>query len=374
MSFTLCMMTKPVLTFDIENDVPKKIVKIDDERLLPVALKNNCTPEALANWLNMRSIPDGREGYDEIKSSYGDIIKNSKLNYLSLTDPYWVKRRLEDWRKINLYDNSYNTFIGDATFTPWDVDIRSKGASADATTGGMLKKMWRRDQGERVDYLIKAGSAAFKSEPLHEVLVSAMLEKMKDFIPFVRYDLCVEGLVMCCKCPNFIHKGEALVPASDFYFKEKRAENESVFDHLVKMCKKEKIPGAKEFIEKMIVIDELTGNIDRNLGNIGFIYDAEKGVFKGPAPLYDNGDSYKDTKVFKDRTPSKLFGDVERGICDRYTKNIDLSFMEGKIYKKLIYNYPGISEAKRSNLITAIENMPSLLKGRNTYVELGEVR
>ena len=373
MSLKLYMMKTPLLEFEEKNGVPSKIINIFNKQLLPVALKNNCKPETLENWFKLRKIPETREGYEEIQQNYNQVLNKHNLNNLSLTDPYWVKRRFETWEKINLYDNGYSSIVGDLFFTPWSVDLKDKRQSADISTNGVLRKRWKRDMTTRTDYLIKAGSKSFKSEPLNEILVSYILERLGDFIPYAQYDLCVEGILICCKCANFIKKGEALVTAADFYFKEPRDEKkESVYEHLIKMCDKEEITGAREYLEKMIVIDHLTGNIDRNLNNIGFIYDAEKGKYKGPAPLFDNGDCYKNTASIRKNELSRAFGDIEERIMDKYLKEIDLSFMKEDIFTRLIYTYPGITDTKRENLVFVIKNTPSMLMSRKLYLGSGK--
>ena len=41
----------------------------------------------------------------------------------------------------------------------------------------------------------------------------------------------------------------------------------------------------------MRIIDFITDNTDRHLGNFGFIYDVDSLKFIGPAPIFDNGTS-----------------------------------------------------------------------------------
>ena len=47
----------------------------------------------------------------------------------------------------------------------------------------------------------------------------------------------------------------------------------------------------KEFIDNMIAFDYVINKTDRHLGNFGFLRDGESGVYLGPAPIFDNGNS-----------------------------------------------------------------------------------
>ena len=87
-------------------------------------------------------------------------------------------------------------------FSPWEVESDLiKGASPDLTTNGILRKAWRRENG--VNYLYKARGLSGKQQPISEVLASLLL-KMLDFLPFVEYELAINGLTLCSKCANFI--------------------------------------------------------------------------------------------------------------------------------------------------------------------------
>lgn len=349
----LFLKEEKVLTLKDEGGVPKSVERIDNPELLPLCLKKSCTTESFMDWLKKRIIPENREGLKEAKEEYGDAWLQDK-NYASLSDQYWIRMREEKWRKVNYFTNFYKPDVGDIFFKPWTMKKkRYETFTPDLTTNGVLRKRWIQRQ-DRTSQLVKAGSVEARQEPLSEVLVSVLAEKLG--IESAGYNLHIEGVTMCSICDNFITENTELVPASYFYYMEERERDESVYDHLLKMCDTLKIPGAKEYIDNMILIDNLTGNEDRNLGNIGFIRDVNTLEFVGPAPLYDCGNAYWATKKINDTVKSELFHGVESKIVEKKKKEMNLSALSGDYgYKKIIHQYPDISDVKKDNLIEAIE-------------------
>jgi hypothetical protein len=350
----LCLKDNKVLTLKDIDGVPSQIQKVDAPELLPIFLKEDCTMENLQKWLQARSMPEKRENLNSVIQVHGKSWMENK-NYASLTDQYWLKKRTETWKRINFFTNIYDRTVGDMFFIPWNVAKQRKynNNSPDLTTGGVLMKRWVQNA-DKTSSLIKAGSMETHQEPLSEVLVSVLAEQL-GIIPCVKYDMWVEGVTICSRCDNFIDIDKELVSASQIYYSEPRGENESVYHHLLTMCEKFDIPGAQEFIDGMIFIDNITGNEDRNLGNIGFIRDSNTMKFIGPAPLYDSGNAYWSTKKINDAIKSKMFGDIEGTIFKKLKKQCDLSVLQTNTsFKKVINHYPGITDEKKENLISAI--------------------
>lgn len=355
----LCLKDEIVLTLKDVNGVPAEILKINNPELLPIILKNNCTFENLMDWLSKRGIPDKREGLSQVVQMFGDSWLKNK-NYASLTDHYWIKMRTESYKKINFFTNLYSQDVGDMFFKPWDIKKRKLNfVSPDLTTNGLLKKRWLQDLESKKSFLIKAGSEKTKQEPLSEVLVSVLTEKINK-IDCVKYDLHIEGATMCSICDSFITENTMLVPAYYIYRYEKRADNEGILEHLLKMCEKFQIPNAEEHIRWTLFIDSLTGNDDRNLGNIGFLLDINTMKFIGPAPMYDSGNAYWSSNNIGENK-SKLFTDKEFNFLGSPKEKNDIlnfltqdkSYIYG--YEKLIRSYPCITDIKKENLIEAIK-------------------
>lgn len=360
----LFLKDKKVLTFKDVEGVPREIIKIDTPELLPICLKDKCTFDRVMEWLERRSISSKREGMEELIREYGnDWLKNK--NYASLSDQYWIKKRDEQWKKVNFFTNAYSTDIGDMFFKPWEMaKKRIVNNSPDLTTGGITNKRWIQNQ-DKSSFLVKAGHKETHQDPLSEVLVSILAEQL-DIIPYVSYDLYIEGITMCARCDNFITQDTEFIPAYQIYFLEQKNERDSVYNHILKMAEKNNIPDVEDFLNGMIFIDNLTGNEDRNLSNFGFIRDINSMQFIGPAPLFDSGNAYWESKKINEAKKSKMFGDVEEGICNRMKSKCNLSTVYSDHgYKKLIQNYPGITESKKENLIAEINKRNNrLLKER----------
>ena len=343
-----------VLTLKESNGVPCEIVKIHDAGLLPISLRNDCTVENLNKWLSLRSLPQTREGLEELFRTYGNDSFSSK-NQASLTDQYWIKKRTETYSRINFFSNQYSSDFGDAVFTPWKLKKRKLDTfSPDLTTTGLVRKCWRQDQKTKESYMVKAGSTALGQDPLSEVLVSVFLEKTQ-IIPFIRYDLHIEGMEVCSICKNYITKDTELVPINYIYETKPREKNESVTTHLLKMCELYDIPDAEEFIEQMLFVDRFVGNYDRNLGNIAAVYSVEENRFLSMFPLFDFGNAYYDTAKITKITKSNLFSDRE-GLCfKKYMNKLNLDVLANdEEIKECIYNYPCMEEERREALYNAI--------------------
>lgn len=363
----LYLKDNKILTFKDIEGVPAEIQRIDTPELLPYCLKNGCTMEKVNKWIKGRSIPETREGLSDVISEFGNGWMADK-NCASLSDQYWIKKRTETWKKINFFSNIYSKDIGNMFFKPWEVSQkRIDNFSPDLTTNGVLRKRWIQNN-DRTSCLVKMGSKTSRHDALNEVLVSVLGEQLGQ-IPVVRYELHVEGLMLCSKCDNFVTENLEAVPAYYVYYQEERKDNESVFSHLVKMCEKEDIPGAEDYIKWLILLDDMTGNTDRNLGNIIFLRDSNTMKFIGPAPAFDFGSGYWDTSRINNSEKSKEFGDVSDGIIKSLRKKIDFTkLLNYKTMEDIIMRYPYISAVKKSNLIDAIKKKNNRLQNE---IEIG---
>ena len=204
-----------LLVLDMEKGTVQKIVQVIDTDHLPVFLQDNLTVGTINEWLAKRRIPDTREGLSAMRSDFPGFEQYRCM--FSLSDQYWFRYRKEEtWEGLNYFTNPYSEDLGRAFFTPWEFE---RGhifpSSPDLMTNGALRKRWTREE-DGTSFLIKAGSRKLRQEPITEVLASLMLKKL-DIIPFVEYELVVEGLRLCSKCRNFVDKDTEFVPASHIY-------------------------------------------------------------------------------------------------------------------------------------------------------------
>lgn len=343
-----------VLTLDDREGSPGTLYKIDNPELLPFALRNECTNEAFERWFYGRTIPSNREGLADVIAIYGDRYLKNK-NYASLSDNYWIQTRTEAYNKVSYFKNPYGNVIGDMFFAPWQVDIKqnaSRVASPDLTTGGRLRKTWKR-RADGTSYLVKACGLTTRQEPLSEVLVSVLLNRIG--IASANYSLCVEGVNICCQCDNFVTEHTNLVTAAELLNYRPNITRKPIYSHLLSICDELGIEGAQEYIDTVILVDYLTFNFDRKLSDIGFLYDFTKRKFMGPAPIYDCAASYWSGGDFDCNMKDYLFHENATEVLCRVKQKVDLTPIGDDYYSNLILKYPDITEENRERMIKEIE-------------------
>ena len=268
---------------------------VHNEELLPIPLKKEFSMEACRKWMDARKIPEDRIGLAAARRSFGSVV-DRRHYMLSLSDQYWVQyRETETWEKLNFFHNRYNEDFGRVFFRPWTVnpdDLTSE--TPDHTTNGVLKKRWIQDSKTLKSSLIKMGHPAAHQDAMNEVL-SGMTLSILGIIPFVRYDLVIDGLQYCSCCENFVTDDMEFVPASHVFLMEARDKTaEDRKTHLLRMIHTYAplIETPEEYIDDLILSDYCTLNNDRHLGNFGFLRSAVDGKIRSFAPVFDSGSSF----------------------------------------------------------------------------------
>lgn len=351
MRATLYSTNYPLVDLDIEGRFVYKIFEVIDTVHLPIALQNlalqnRLSVESLNAWLQKRTIPDQREGLAAVRKLHGDF--ECYRHMASLTDPYWICfSPRESWSKINFFNNSYSSAIGEAQFMPWAVtrsDLHIE--SPDLTTNGLLPKVWVHDS-QMQSYLVKAGSRALKQHPLSEVLATVCLHNY-NLLPYVPYTLTIYGLKVCSKCPNFVKPGTEFVPAKAVYDAEPKIAGDTVYGHMIRAAEHFGIKKPGRFIDRMIMADALIGNADRHLGNFGYLRDTESGQLIDFAPLFDFGgafspyDSDARPRVFANQLPR-----VQRKFAHLFKPSF---FVKHDELYSLIDAYPDLTQVEKEKI------------------------
>ncbi len=290
--FYLKQYNRTLLTFDLYDDVLDgqkiKIVKRvspEDKFLLPVGLSE--TPESLMKWLKGRVIPKNREFVDSFLAKNGLSHNDTKgiihiCKGLSLNDSYWISEddndRFEDY---NLYDNEFVKALSLIAYTGYG-SSRAPGftSSPEFTTGGMLKKGWRRLKGKIMLYKGGTyGAANTGNEPYSEFYASQIARQMG--LHHVEYGLSKWKGLVCSTCELFTDIDHSYVPIYRF------------LDDCTLRSVSEFIRGLgdtyyDEFVD-MLVFDALIYNEDRHFGNFGLIVDNKTNKPCSFAPIFDNG-------------------------------------------------------------------------------------
>lgn len=358
---------RPLLELEMEEHKVIKINRTLDELRLPMILQDNLSVKAINEWITKRLIPDRRDGLLEVKHRFTGF--DNYRNMFSLSDQYWFQHdESETWDKLNFFTNWYEEDYGKMFFSPWEVREEMLGLpTPDTTTNGVLRKRWTQIS-DGTSYLIKAGSKVYHQEPISEVLASITLERL-DLLPFVKYELVVDGMRLCSKCQNFVTEDTEFVPASYIYVKKPRRKDESVYQHLINMCRLHGIVGASEYINAMITADRIIGNDDRHLGNFGFLRSAETGKILRFAPLFDSGSAYW-TKPGTEKK-QRLFQDQEKEALMALMHKIDLKkvFEHSEMFK-FIDMYPEIGKSKGQEIKQGIIDSEHKLQKFKSEIEL----
>ena len=125
---------------------------------LPVGCKKDGT--GLAEWWNMRAVPDTRKGIQQALKILREETSQSLMLAaygLSLTDHYWMQPVSKElyWRDINFFENDFSDELGNLLTDTGRIDVDdhiSRFSPASSVNGEMKKKWIIRDH---TRYLLK---------------------------------------------------------------------------------------------------------------------------------------------------------------------------------------------------------------------------
>ena len=284
---------KELLRFDWIGDVRVRIVSVNDaeRRFLPLEFgkeRLDCSEDALRypleDWLVSRSAPVGRHFMRNLMESLGLNINSPAYHRkalefskgLSLNDVYWVVP--DDfsgtWVEFNLYDNPFSETMAEIAFTGHGkFDPRKASTSPEMTTNGMLPKCWVREADGI--YLYKGGTgfdgryhhAVEGLEPYSEFYAAQVAEALG--FRHVKYELAKYKGRLCSKCRLFTSDRFGYLPAS------KLPDRDVILDD-ARFC-------------ELFLFDAVIFNVDRHLGNFGYLIDNDTNEIVDVAPIFDNG-------------------------------------------------------------------------------------
>ena len=276
---------------------------------------------------------------------------------LSLSDQYWICPEGSGltWEKVNFFNNGFSDDIGNVLFgsnkkpsNPLDF------SSPDNTSDGNLKKRWKIIDGKRC--LVKGGSKPFRQQPLNEVIATEIMERLD--IPHVPYTVTWNKGAPYSICEDFIDENTELIPAWRIIQTQKQDNSTSLYQHFLNCCNALGIPGAEEFLDRMITLDYIIANEDRHLNNFGAIRNAETLEWIGMAPIYDSGSSLGYDKI----TPTMK--NAREYTCKPFKKHHEEQL-------KLVSSFDWVDFAKLSDVQ---EIITSILSDENATDYMDETR
>ena len=291
MAYLIMCYDEPLLLFELgERSRITMQVQVSGYRRLSERSIAQGIEHKLETWLSSRRAPRSRAYMDKLLlaagiTSFDSLIQVTKL--LSLNDAFWVKSsgdKVSCWKSVNLYDNPFNEVVMHLAFEGKGLGgLPVRSTSPEFTTDGMLPKCWRRESGRIV--LCKGGTSGWASnagwEPYSEYYASQLAEFLG--LDVVNYQLGKLNGNLVSKCPLFTSQE---LGYSAIY--KLIPEGSTPLDAIFALYREN---DWFEYLRDMYLLDALTLNPDRHLGNFGVLVNNRTGAFVKPAPIFDNGAS-----------------------------------------------------------------------------------
>lgn len=297
MNYQLMHKDIPVasLALDEATSVILRVDELYNREHLPIGIpvrKKQVDRAALNAWWKGRAIPASRQGIraalEEMQVSATQNLLEKCLG-LSLSDQYWIRPENINlrWSDVNFFEHPFSDDVGNILFGKGSGSDSVSLMSPDNTSDGWLKKKWIILDRKRC--LLKGGSGATQQEPYNEVFASTLMERLG--VQHVEYALTHQDEYPFSVCEDFITPDTELVSAWHVMQTQKKENHVSVYQHCLNCCDALGIPGVREALDRMLVVDYLLVNEDRHQNNFGFIRRADTLEWIGFAPIYDSGTS-----------------------------------------------------------------------------------
>ena len=289
----------PVLLFKLNDDFElSEMGEVFDSKRLPFGLKyegnKNAQYKQLSDWIENRGLPKSRSDlvYINKDTNTRNSVELCFGSYaLNLTDQYWAHGTNEDlcWEKSNFFDNPFGNIIDFDTNGTYK-ESRHIRVAPDLTVDGSLRKKWIIDKKTNIRFLLKGSRYDEMQEPFNEVIAGKIMELFG--IEHVEYGLIrnKSNNMPLCYCECMVDRDTEYMTAQYVKDSELR-ESRNEYDRLIEICEKNGINGARQEIDKMIVLDYIMGNTDRHTGNFGIIRNAGSLKWLNVAKIFDNGNS-----------------------------------------------------------------------------------
>jgi hypothetical protein len=368
-------ITVAELTLDDATCAIVRIGSVCNPTHLPVGIpvrKGEADRAALNEWWKNRAIPASRQG---IRDALQELKLPSTQNLLdksfglSLSDHYWIcpVSAPLTWSEVNFFENSFSDDMGNILFGKGSSGEKISLISPDNTSDGWLRKKWTIIDGKRC--LIKGGSGATQQEPYNEVLASAIMRRLD--IPHVAYTLTVQDEYPFSVCEDFVTPQTELVSAWYVMQTQKKENHVSVYQHYLNCCDALGIPGVREALDRMMVLDYLIVNEDRHQNNFGVLRNADTLEWLGSAPIYDSGTSLWFASPVSmihpaaSKLPCKPFKTSHSAQIKLATSFgwVSLAALHGidEEFREIIKGSPFVDEARCNALCTALRRRVEML-------------
>ena len=250
----------------------------------------------VTSFISSRKAPSNRAHIKGVLRALGADTLTGYLDVvhaLSVNDTFWVRRVGEDvtWAEANLYDNELNEAVSRIAFegglVGQDLDL-STPSPEPSLDGSFAKCVIRRDG--RL-YIMKAPTSEDSGERWHpwsEVMAyqvaSAMGVRAVPYSLVDRVSKRTGERMTATVCPLFTSADVGYAPARRWLSKP--------FADFAELLGAYASVGSADAFREMVVLDALTLNVDRHMGNHGILFDTDTLRPIGMAPVFDNNLSF----------------------------------------------------------------------------------
>ena len=272
-----------------------RIIDFDERNpnIMPTAFRKGVTPEALATFIDKRTVSVNRHHMEIVIGKLNLKTKFDMLRYckgLSLTDSYWVMPSYEpaSWKDVNLYTNRFDKALGWMAFTGIPSDVSKHLSTPELTTVGVLPKFWDREKSRIL--LVKGGTYGYANaalEPISEVCSSVVASAIG--LDCTAYEYKVFAGRPTSICQLFTTEDRGLMTAQEF---REYVGKDNVTLTLKPYMDQMEFEGLDvDPLKRMIFFDDLVRNSDRHLNNWGFSIDNNTREILGFNKIWDTGES-----------------------------------------------------------------------------------
>lgn len=262
-----------------------------DSSYLPRFAKKEGMPigfQTLEDWMKRRNGANHNGYLNSLLSKCGcDNEKEflSLTHAASLNDTFWIKKETESlcWDDVSPYLNSFSepvsrlAFEGTGDFEEAVITSNSKACFPELTTEGSFRKCWKKENGDI--FLYKQGESGARNvglEPYSEVLAAELAQKIcRDAVLYEQAELYGQT---SSRCRLFTSEQHGYVPM--FRFCPTGASTEHLMSFYQNI-------GSEDAFRRMLVLDALTFQLDRHMGNYGVLVENSSQSILGMAPVFD---------------------------------------------------------------------------------------
>ena len=276
---------KALLAFSVELDDFSQYNCVELERYVPDALMPPSFV-SITEWLENRNYAKHKTHLQRwLREWQIDNIKGfiDITHALGLNDTLWVCSADSSlkWDNVSLYRNDFTDVAAKTAFTKGLNGLKLSSTSPEFTSEGSFEKCWVKQNDGSIT-LYKKGSEGFVNsglEPYSEFYssqLSGLLCRSS-----VEYGLCMFKGHLVSTCSMFTSEAEGFIPVYKYLNTSRTYTMQQLLDFMGRL-------GFAEDFSDMIVLDAVILNIDRHLGNFGFIVDNDTFRIKRFAPVFDN--------------------------------------------------------------------------------------